>query len=374
LEHYLIYILPGLFGFFLLIQLYYFLFVYRRLRKFKVAELDQPFNYPPLSVIICARNEEANLKLYLSEILEQDYPTYEVVVVNDCSNDDTNWVLKEFQLRYKHLRIVDIAEHNRFRHGKKFAVTLGVKAAQYEKLVFTDADCFPQSDKWLQYMGQQFREGIEIVLGYSPYTSGKGFLNKYIRFETFQTALLYLSFALKRNAYMGVGRNLAYTKSLFFRGKGFASHMHIPSGDDDLFVNQNATKSNVAICIHPEAFVWSNPKTSYSSYQRQKKRHFGAGKAYKTKHKRALGIQAFSGVMFYLLVALLLIVQPYFWYIAVGGYVLRLLLQFLIYIPVMKKLQVAALIAWIPVMDIAYFLYISCMGLLIPFRKDTQWK
>lgn len=375
LEQYFVYILPGLFGVFLLIQLYYLLFVYNRLRKYKAVDLSEDFNYPPLSVIICARNEEANLKLYLSEILEQDYPVYEVIVVNDCSNDDTAWILKEFQTRYRHLRVVDITENTRFRQGKKFAVTLGVKAAQYEHLVLTDADCFPQSNQWLRHMAQQFTEGIEIVLGYSPYTRVKGFLNKYIRFETFQTALHYFSFALKRNAYMGVGRNLAYKKSLFFKGKGFASHMHIPSGDDDLFVNQNATKRNVAICVHADAIVWSNPKTSYQSYRRQKRRHFGAGKAYKAKHKRALTTHMFSVFMFYLLLVLLLVVQPNFWYVALGGYFLRLALQFLIWVPVMRRLKVADLLAWIPLMDIFYFVYTSFMGLLSSSRKEkVQWK
>lgn len=368
------YLLPALFVIFLLHQLYYYLFIYRKLRKFDPQPLTADFSLPPLSVILCARNEEANLRLYLTAVLEQDYPLYEVIVVNDCSSDDSNWILKEFKQRYKHLRVVDISEHARFKHGKKFAVTLGIKAAQYEHLVFTDADCYPASNQWLRYMAQEFIGGVEIVLGYSPYLSMQGFLNNYIRFETYHTALNYLSYALKRNAYMGVGRNLAYKKSLFFKGKGFASHMHIPSGDDDLFVNQNATKENVAICIHPDAMIWSRPKTTYTAYQRQKHRHFGAGKAYRSKHKRMLSAQVFSVLFFYGLAVLLLVVQPVFWPLVLGGYSLRLITQLFICAPIMKKLQVGNLVSWLPLMDLCYPIYLSFLGGVALFRKNITWK
>ncbi|MEH6307106.1 glycosyltransferase [Olivibacter sp. CPCC 100613] len=374
MESYLHLILPALLGAFLTIQLYYTLFLHGRLRTYRAENVKNDIVYPPLSVIICARNEESNLRLYLSEVLEQDYPQYEVIVVNDRSSDDSNWVLKEFQVRYPYLRTVEIRDQGHNRQGKKFAVTLGVKGAQYEHLVLTDADCFPQTDQWLKCMAQQFRPGIEIVLGYSPYTRSAGFLNKYIRFETYQTALSYLSNALRKNAYMGVGRNLAYTKSLFFKKKGFASHMHIPSGDDDLFINQNATRSNVAISIVQEAHVWSTPKTTYKDYRRQKNRHFGAGKAYKGKHKFMLTLQAFSVIGFYLLLVLLLILQPHFWPLAAIAYCLRLLCQLLVNIPIMRRLQVKDLIWWYPLMDILHFVYISVMGIFALFRKNVHWK
>lgn len=374
MEQYLIYILPALFSIFLLLQLYYLLFVYRKLKVYKIKGLKEDSEYPPLSVIVCARNEESNLRMYLSEILEQEYPLYEVIVVNDCSSDDSNWVLKEFKQRYKHLRTIDISENVHTRHGKKFAVTLGVKGASHEHLILTDADCYPQSNQWLKYMAQEFKGDVEIVLGYSPYTRLKGLLNKYIRYETFQTAINYLGYALKRNAYMGVGRNLAYTKKLFFKGRGFATHMHIPSGDDDLFVNQNATRSNVAICIHPDAMVWSNPKSTYRAYLRQKKRHFGAGSAYRSKHKFMLSMQALGFIFFYLSAILVLILQPYFWPIVAVGYVARSLLQAIIYIPLMKKLHVRELIIWLPALEIFHFLYISYMGFTSLFRKNVHWK
>lgn len=367
-------LLLGIFGLLLLIQLYFLLFVYRKLASYKVPSEITNAAELPLSVVICARNEEENLRQNLPKVLSQDYPAFEVILVNDFSEDESKWLLKDLSTQYPNLKVVEIAEHVRLKHGKKFAVTLGIKGARYEHIVFTDADCVPESDQWLRHMAQAFTGGEEIVLGYSPYVKGRGILNALIRFETFHTAMSYLAYALKGKAYMGVGRNMAYTKSLFFRGKGFAAHMHIPSGDDDLFVNQNATPHNTVICIHPEAHVWSAPKTTFAAYYRQKTRHAGASKAYKPAHRRMLATQLTSAFLFYVTAIALLLAFPQYWPVVLGGYLLRLLLQLLIYFPVMRKLQVKGLIWTLPLLDFCYYMYICINGFFALFRKEVRWK
>ncbi|MGK6352308.1 glycosyltransferase [Parapedobacter sp. DT-150] len=364
----------GICGLLLVFQLYFLLFVYGKLTIYKILAKRNDTATPPLSVIICARNEEQNLRQNLPSILAQDYPNFEVILVNDFSEDDTKWLLKELCTQHKHLKVVEIAEHVRLKHGKKFAVTLGIKAAQHELLVFTDADCVPQSDQWLRHMADGFIGGEEIVLGYSPYVKKPGLLNTLIRFETFHTAMSYLSYARKGRAYMGVGRNLAYTKSLFFRGKGFASHMHIASGDDDLFVNENATPHNTAICIHPEAQVWSEPKATFAAYSRQKTRHAGASKAYKASHRRMLATQVITALLFYLFSIATVIVFPQYWYAVAGIYLFRLLVQLIIYYPIMKKLQVSRLIWMLPLLDVMYYAYICFNGFFALFKKEVKWK
>jgi poly-beta-1,6-N-acetyl-D-glucosamine synthase len=356
-----------------LLQLYYSLVIHRRLANFKVTSEASNIVHP-VSVIICARNEQNNLKENLPVILSQDYPNYEVVVVNDCSADDSYLVLKELSAGYSHLKVVTINEHERFKHGKKFAVTLGIKAAENEHLLFTDADCRPSSSNWLRLMQANFSgEGTEIVLGYSPYTKIKGFINKLIRYETFYTALNYLSFALQGNPYMGIGRNMAYKKSLFFKGKGFAAHMHIPSGDDDLFVNQNATPLNTVIEIHPESHVWSEPKKNLDDYFIQKLRHLGAGKAYKTAHQKILTLQAASGISFYLLLIALIILHTQ-WYFIVSAYVIRMAILWIIYTPAFRKLSYSDLILWLPVLDFIYYIYILVLSIVTLFKKKVRWK
>ncbi|PRD47239.1 glycosyltransferase [Sphingobacterium haloxyli] len=377
LEHFLSY-LPyapvGVLGILLLVQLYYICFVYGKLAFYSTKSFREVSLQPPVSVIICAHNEEENLKSFLPPILEQDYPLFEVVLVDDCSDDETKWILKEFSSKYpERLKIVEIKEHIRLKHTKKFALTMGIKAAKHEHLVFTDADCEPASSFWLAEMASAFSSEKEIVLGYSPYFKQNGFLNKLIRFETTHTAMSYLSYALKGNAYMGVGRNLAYTKSLFYKGKGFNKHMHIKSGDDDLFVNHNATNSNVNIVIHADAHVLSVPKTTWKSYYKQKARHAGASTLYRSKHKRMLATQLLSAVLFYLMLTVCFVLYPNLWYIPLGIYGVRLFSQLVIFNRIYTKLVVRDLLIWLPLLDVLYYFYICINGLFNRGKKQTSW-
>lgn len=372
--HYLLYIPLGILSLLLLIQLYYIFFVYGKLSLYKVKSFREIARQPPISVIICAHNEEENLKKFLPGILEQDYPQFEVILVDDCSDDETKWILKKFSSNYlERLKIVEIKEHIRLKHTKKFALTMGIKAAKHEHLIFTDADCQPASPSWLAEIAGAFSADKAIVLGYSPYFKQAGFLNRLIRFETAHTAMSYLGYALKRNAYMGVGRNMAYTKSLFYKGKGFNKHMHIKSGDDDLFVNHNATRSNVNVAIHPDAHVWSVPKETWRSYYKQKARHAGASTLYKSKHKRMLAIQLVSALLFYAMLPVCVVLYPEIWYVPLSMYGIRLLSQFAFFKPIYRKLAVHDLLIWIPILDVLYYFYICANGLFNRGKKQTSW-
>lgn len=355
-----------------LIQLYFSLFVHLKLALVKVDPIPET-GRKPLSVVICARNEVNNLTEYLPSVLEQNYPDYEVVVVNDRSWDGTRELLETFEKQYKHLKVVHVNEGEKFIAGKKFAVTMGIKAATNEWLVFTDADCLPASQDWLLGMQQPEDEHVDILLGYSPYIKKRGILNALIRFETFFTAVNYLSFALKGMPYMGVGRNMAYKKSLFFKKKGFAAHMHIPSGDDDLFVNAHATRSNTVISINKDAHVWSEPNTSFGAYLRQKKRHFGAGKMYKGKHKFILSSQIIIQFLFYAFFTALLFSKATL-YISLGVFVLSIIIRCFVYPRLLKRLSYGNLSIWFPVLDILLFIFLVFNGIVSIFVKKVQWK
>jgi glycosyltransferase involved in cell wall biosynthesis len=327
----------------------------------------------PISVIISARNEAEKLPENLPLILEQNYPDFEVILVNDCSVDDSELVLKELSAKYPRLKVVTITENDRHKTGKKFALTMGIKASKSEHLLFTDADCKPASDEWISRMAANFTGGTEIVLGYSPYYRTKGFLNSLIRFETTKTAVNYLSAALAGNPYMGIGRNLAYTKTLFFRNKGFGSHMHVMSGDDDLFVNQSATSDNTAIEIHPDSFTFSPAKNTFASLFVQKRRHMGVGKLYKDNHRRMLSFDALTGFFFYILLILSLALD-YDPLPALGLFVFRLIAQLIVYSRVFSKLDVKNLLWSLPFFDLVYYVYLNIFGLIGTFIKTTQWK
>lgn len=355
-----------------IIQLYYLVGKHSKLYAYK-KQTDANAEPLPISVIISARNEAMNLSEFLPAILTQDYPDYEVVLINDCSSDGSDILLMDMQKKYSRLKVVTITEHDRFKTGKKFALTLGIKAAAHEHMLFTDADCKPASDQWIRLMTRNFDSHTEIVLGYSPYSKKSGVMNAFIRFETLKTGINYLSAALNGDAYMGIGRNLAYTKTLFFRSKGFASHMHLMSGDDDLFVNQNAASGNVKIEIDKEAFTYSQAKTNYASWYRQKKRHMGVGKYYKNQHRRMLTLDAMSGFIYYLLliVAFVFNFEPL---LALGLFVIRLGIQYIIYTRIFKRLKAKDLLLYLPFLDMLYYFYLNVFGLIGTFIKTTQWK
>jgi biofilm PGA synthesis N-glycosyltransferase PgaC len=372
LETYIHAVLFVLFLLCFIIQLYYLINNHKSLAAHTSMDELPEINLP-VSVIISARNEAQNLTDNLPYILDQNYPDFEVIVVNDCSSDTSEIVLDEFKKTYPKLKIVTINEHERFKTGKKFALTLGIKAAKNEHLLFTDADCHPASQNWIARMANNFAGPVQIVLGYSPYYKTGNFLNSLIRFETLKTGINYLSAALNGDAYMGIGRNLAYTKTLFFGAKGFAAHMHVLSGDDDLFVNQNATLDNTAIEIHQDAFVFTSAKTTLASLYKQKKRHMGVGKLYKDKHRVLLSFDALSGIIFYALLiwCLFFSFEPL---LGLGLFVFRWITQVFIYHKTFKKLNAGPMLWYLPLFDLLYYLYINIFGLIGTFIKTTQWK
>lgn len=374
----LLYLLWFAFVFIACIQVFYYLFFFSRLAGYKIGEEPLPENDSlPLSVIICAKNEERNLQRNLPKILQQHYydsqqqPRYEVVVVNDNSEDDTGSVLRYLSPGYPHFRFVELQQSAKGIPGKKYPLTIGIKKSAYDTLVLTDADCQPAGTHWLELIAEKFNNGTEIVLGYGAYESKPGLLNKVIRFETFFSAMQYLSFALAGIPYMGVGRNLAYKKDLFFRHKGFLSHADIPSGDDDLFINAAANKQNTSVIIHPEAITYSEPKTSWGAWFRQKRRHLSTGKHYKPKHKFLLGLFSVSQFLFYPLFILALFYHPFIYY-TLGIFFLRMIISFIIWSGSLKRLNEKKLFWYCIPLEIMMCLYylIFTPALIRKHRKD----
>lgn len=326
----------GAFGLSLLIQLGIHLIRFVRVSAYKLK--PHPVNYPPVSVVICARNAEENLRQFLPDVLAQEYPKFEVVVVNDCSWDESQKYLESLQESHPNLVIREIREVEGREHGKKFALTIGIKAAKYETLLLTDSDCKPTSSDWITHMMNGFGEGKSIVLGYGKYSKGSGLLNTLIRFDTFWIGVNYLSAALSHKTYMGVGRNLAYRRELFFSVRGFASHLHVWSGDDDLFIQEVATGSNVSVVLDKGAYTESLPKPTWRSWFLQKKRHHSTAPHYQGRFQSMLSVYPLSFYLFYFSAIACLILQ-YNVLIIIGGLLLRALVQIIILHTAARKLD-----------------------------------
>lgn len=367
-----------LFALFIAIQLFYYLFFFARLAFYRKRGLEPSSPQMPVSIIVCAFNEEANLKKNLPLLLNQDYnkngkPYFEVVVVNDNSEDDTFYLLNQMQLEYPHLHVVNLTQEAKLIPGKKFPLSMGIKSARCEHMLLTDADCIPSSNQWLAKMAASYGFGKKIVLGFSPYFKHSGWLNKKIRFETAHAAIQYLSYALAKTPYMGVGRNLAYMRELFNTNKGFSSHHQIVSGDDDIFINQVADSSNTTICIAPEAFTFSEPKKTEEEWHYQKKRHLSTGKYYKTNHKFLLSLYAMSHFLCWISLIPCILFPQYIMYTACL-FTLRWLVQWYIFQRSFSMLKQSDLINYIWLFDI-WLLYYNLKSLpLILFKSKIHWK
>ena len=338
-----------------LIQIFYHLYFFNRVGYFKPKDKEHSQQHP-VSVIVCARDEDENLARNLPGVLVQDYSTsHEVIVVNDNSTDDTKYVLQELKKTFKSLHVVELSQEAKHINGKKYPLSIGIKEAKHEVVLLTDADCVPASEHWIRLMQDGYQENTEIVLGYGSYHKRPGLLNKLIRFETFHAGIQYLSYALAGIPYMGVGRNISYKKGLFFRHKGFSSINHIPGGDDDLFVNKAASRQNTEIVIDKDAITLSAPKTTWKEWRKQKLRHYTTAKYYKIKHKFLLGLYSFTQFLFYPL--LIVTALLYDWRLALAGLALRWLILGFVFYKAMQKMNEKDLWSWFIFFDLWMVIY-----------------
>ena len=367
-------ILLALFALTTLMQLIYYWVVFSRLAFYVPNHKTQEENTPPVSVVIVARNEYYNLNDNLPAILEQNYPSFEVVVVNHASDDDTAELLEQFKNRYPNLKVITIQQDLNFFKGKKFPLSIGIHEAKNDVLILTDADCKPVSKNWIKNIAGHYDSiKTQVVLGYGPYEKKKGLLNFIIRYDTFMVAMQYLSFALMGNPYMGVGRNLSYRKSLFLQHKGFISHYGIASGDDDLFIREVANKRNTEIELHPDSFVYSKPKTTFSGWWNQKKRHLSTSVKYKPGIKFLLGTFGLSQLLFYILFIVLLILKIN-WQLTISIFAFRFFTQIIVNKKVTTLFKDPALFIFSLLIEGVYILIMPILTLASLFTKQSKWK
>ncbi len=361
------------FCFVIIIQTFFYLFLFGKFSFSTTKKKD--YRSLPVSIIICAKNEADNLKQHLPAIAAQNYSNYELVLVNDASSDDSLSVMQAFKSNYSSdkLSIQTITIDNKAYRGKKDALSIGIQAATNEYLILTDADCQPNSNNWLNEITSYFSDTKEIVLGYGAYQKNKNsFLNKLIRFETLLTAIQYFSFAKIGHAYMGVGRNMAYKKSIYNKVDGFNNHTHISSGDDDLFIMEASTKQNTVICFTNKSFTISKPETSFKKWIHQKSRHITTANHYKYLHKILLGLFYLSQLLFWLFAVLLIIfnINPT---LSILLILFRFLIWYLIIGRSARLLHEKDLVIFAPLFEISIIfmqLYIYIKNIICP---PNQW-
>lgn len=337
------------------------------------AKVQKTTAQPPVSIVVCAHDEEMNLRELIPHLLAQKYPAFEVIIVEDRSNDDTYDFLLQATKEDARLKMVRVTQKPDHIAGKKFALTLGIKAASHDWVLLTDADCKPVSDQWIASMCEKIQGTTKIVLGFSPYLKSKGLLNSFIRFESYLTGIQFIGLALLGKPYMGVGRNLMYRKELFLDNKGFNSHLSVTGGDDDLFVNQHTTRQNTVVGIGGESVVFSKPKETWSEFLHQKLRHLSVGKWYKFSDKIVVGLFSLSWMMSWFLVVPTI---PFSSWPAIvtSVFLVRWILEISLFHVASVKLGGSFEVWKVPFLDFMYAFYYLVTGAKALFVKKVRWK
>jgi len=351
------------------VQFCYYGFVFSRF-TFAKPQAGTPKKIP-VSVIIWAKNECENLKALLPILLSQNYPHFELVVIDDDSSDDSLDLLEAYEKQYAFIKLVKVKNNEAFWGNKKYALTLGIKAAKYEYLLFTDASCRPENENWIDDMTAHFTVKKTIVLGYSSYNKIKGsFLNKLIRFDNVLAAIQYFSWAKINKPYKGIGKNLAYKKSEFFNVRGFMDHMKIRTGDDDLFINQASTAENTT--INTTSFTYSDSRTSYSSWLQLKKDQITSAKYYKGFDQFQLATH-FISQFFFICLAIVLLAFQYNWILVTILLSFRYIFNWIVIGYGASKLKEKDIIFGYPLFEfIVLFTHIR-IAIASLFSKKTNW-
>ncbi|MCR5038171.1 MAG: glycosyltransferase [Bacteroidales bacterium] len=370
------------FGIFLIIQLIYHWGLFSKVAFYKNKRLTKTDSeLEPVSIVLCARDAYEYLVELVPALLSQNYPDFEVVIVNDCSDDETEEYLKDLERQEPRIKAVQLKQHLNFFNGKKFPLSMGIKSAQNDLIVLTDCNCMPTTNNWLRSVVNCYGNKTEIVIGYSPFIRKKGFLNYLMRFDAVQNALLYLSAALKGNPYMGIGKNLSYRKELFYRNKGFTSHYTTSVGDDDLFISQVATKKNTEVLIDPENAILTTPTNTFHKWIRQKSARYSTIRKYSARARIMLSLFYISQFLFYASFITLLCLKPAF--TIIGGemfyipilvffFLLRFGTQLFIYYKASRRLGEKGLLPGLIAYDFLFACFSPLLRLMGRMKVGTE--
>ena len=352
------------FGITFIIQLIYHWCVFSKLAFYKKKDKTKSDDQlEPVSVVVCARDAYEYLQDLVPVLLTQDYPDYEIVIVNDCSEDETDEWLKDIERREPKIKPVQLRQHLNFFNGKKFPLSMGIKSAKNDLIVLTDVNCLPTNSQWLRSVVHSYGNNTEVVIGYSPYFNKKGVFNQIMRFDAVQYAMQYLSAALNKHPYMGIGTNLSYRKELFYRHKGFTSHYTTSVGDDDLFVSQVAKGKNTEVLIDAENAILTTPPHKFGMWAHIKSGRYSTIPQYDVKAKASSALFTWSHFLFYASFIALMLLKPafalsigavYYIPILVFFFLLRYGSQMIIYHGATKRLGEKGLLPGLIVYDLLF--------------------
>ena len=354
----------------ILVLAFYHLAMFSRLAfRDQGAEPDRTL---PVSVVVCGRNESDSLQQLIPLLLDQDHEEFELVVVNDRSDDDTWEVLQWMKPEHPRLRPVNIQADEKFSYGKKIALGVGVRTAKYAHVVVTDADCMPTGRDWISLMAAGFSGGRQLVIGHSPYERQDGLASLLERYDGFTKAVQYISFAQAGFPYMGVGRNMAFTSEIFFAAKGQHRHRQLMSGDDDLIINEVARANNTAVIADGRSYMTTRATPDLATWWHRKRRHYTTARYYRMGHQVLLTLLPAARLVLWASIVVLFATGH--WLPAAAGLAVQLLVFQPIAMQAMRKLG-AGRIMWLALpLEWLFLLLDPCIYLSTLIFKPQRWK
>ena len=328
---------------------------------------------PPVSVVLTARNDAAWLKENLVYLLEQDYPNFEVVVVDYLSHDDTQFVLKLLKDYYPHLKVVPFKEDVNLFQGKKYPLSIGIKSAKNDILLLADPDCTPKNMQWLRGMVKGYaNKGTQIVLGFCGLKRTKTLLGVMQQYDNLSYSSHYLGSALMGHPYTGSGRNLSYRRSFFFKQGAFIRHYSVAGGSDDLFVYQNATGDNTAVCIDSDACLSTEPKKTFGQWHRQRLDRVSTRNWHSISSRLLEDLLPLFNIAFYTMAVMLLINGTLPWIVVAGLVAIKWAWQMVSFAQLCKRFDGGLAYLAAPLLEI-YFILANTILVLTPLDNNRKF-
>ena len=360
---------------FLWLAVYYGLIYFRVGRKEERAAASSQGGAPKVSVVMVTHNEAAYLKEGMPYLLEQDYPNYEVVVVDYMSQDDTKFVLKVCAENYPNLKPVHFGQDVNMFQGKKYPLSIGIKSATGDIILLTEADSMPRNFSWVSAMARHYTTGrTQIVLGYAGVQQGKGLLNALQQYDNLDDMLSCLGFQMLGMPYSGTGRNLSYRRDFFFQRGSFVSHYVVPEGADDLFVNQNADGSNTAACLDPDGFVQTEAARTLRQWRLRRKARRVTRKYYPLRQRLLLALRPAAVALLYVAGAML-VARGLPWQYAALAWLLLMAWQVTALAQATRRFGVRGLHFFAPLLEIYFMLANTFLRIFALHNiKTPRWR
>ena len=354
------------------IQLTYYLFIFGKFSFSKKTENNN--QKPPISVIICTKNQEQNVLNYIPLLLNQNYPNFEIVLIDNASSDGTLDVFEEFEKNNSNIKLVKVENNEAFWGNKKFALTLGIKAAKNEYLLFTDPQCYPTSTEWIAEMSTHFSKEKTIILGYNSIIKIKNsFLNKLIRFENLLSSTQAFGWAKAGKPYTGNGKNLAYKREEFFKTNGFIEHMKTRTGEDALFINQAANSNNTTICTSKNSTILTNETPNFKQWIHTTRIVYNNHSKFKLFDKLQLKT-FYTSQLLVIILPIILLANQYQWIIVASLLTTRYIITWITLGYSANKLNQKDLLVLYPIYEITTLLIQLNIFITNKITKPKDWK